>query len=167
MSKDTSKTSSATATTASDPFADCYGGEPPKGLESVGNPDIDGWWNPKAGLVFHGQICGHFTIEDKKRNSTRDVVLVKLARPTLAVESGSETPVKLEAGAVLAVGISYKLREMLSYVEHKGQVWAKTLEKSNIGGGQTMWKYDLRMQGKKAPPPVASAISSDDDGAPF
>lgn len=152
-------------TTAKKGVSEEFGGEPPKGFEQVGNPDIDGWWTAKVGLVFTGEICGFLTIENKRKDGTRDVVLVRLSKPTLAIVDEEE--VRLEAGKVLAVGVSYKLRDMLSYVEHKGQVWAKALEKKDIGGSQSMWQYDLRVQGKKAAPPRGSVLSASDDTIPF
>lgn len=162
-----SKEAAAKTSTGSDPFADCVGGEAPKGFEEVGNPDLDGWFAPKEGRVFYGKICGHFVIEAKGSQREREIVLVRLMKPAVAtVKEGKEDKeVRLEAGQVLAVGVSFKLRDMLSYVEHKGEVWAQVKGKDSIGNGQTMWKYDLRCRGTKAAPPKASVAG--DDVPPF
>ncbi len=156
----------APAPTGTDPFADCYDAEPPKGLKEVGNPDIDGWWQPKAGLVFQGTVVGWFRITDKNQKE-RSIVIVRLAKPTAAILD--KQPIRLEAGKHLAVGISYRLQELLSYIENHGEVWARALEKKDIGGGHSMWQYDLRARGTKAPPPTAAmaAQGADGDDIPF
>lgn len=147
-------------------FSDCFGGEAPKDkdFKEASQPDIDGWWKGEEGLVFQGQIISHFTIEDG--NNERDVVCVRLEKPTKArVGSGDDAKaVKLNAGQVLGVGISHKLQPMLEYVEHQGRVWCKAQNKVAIKGGRTMWNYDLRIKGLKAQP-IKPAPT--DDGAPF
>lgn len=155
--------------TSSDPFADCYGDDAPKGLEETGNPEIHGWWNPEPGLTFHGKLVGSFKIEDTKNRRMRDVVIVKLLKPAKAADTdekgldGKRKGVRLEVGQNLAVSVSYRLLDVLSYVEHHGEVWAKALEKKDIGHGQSMWQYDLRVRGQRSTP-VAPTSTED---APF
>lgn len=160
-----SKKSESAEPETTDAFSDCYGGEAPEGFKEAGQPDIDGWWKPEEGLVFQGQIITSFTIEDGA--SERDVVCVRLSRPTKAMVGRGENAqsVKLDKGMVLGVGVSYKLQPMLEYVEHQGFVWCKAEKKVPIDKGRTMQNYDLRIKGQRSTPVKASPAS--DSGAPF
>lgn len=160
MSEDKSK-KNAPATAAPAANADCYGGaeDAPKGFEEGGTPEVDGWWNAEVGLVFTGQIVGHFTIDDKQK--TRDVVTVRLSKPTLAMVDKQK--VRLEVGQVLGVSLSYRLLPLLDYVEHKGMVWARAESKKDIGRGQSMWLYKLAFKGQKGAPPAQRSAASDDN----
>lgn len=162
MSEDKKKTTNANPAPAAN--ADCYGGgdDVPKGFEEGGTPEVDGWWNAEAGLVFTGQVVGHFTIEDKQK--TRDVVTVRLSKPTLAMVDKQK--VRLEVGQVLGVSLSYRLLPLLDYVEHKGMVWARAESKKDIGRGQSMWLYKLAFKGQKGAPPAQRSAASD-DALPF
>jgi hypothetical protein len=71
--------------------------------------------------------------------------------------------IMLKKGQILGVGVREKIRDVLSYVEHHGQVWIKALSKENIGGGRTLWKFDAKCRGKKAPPPTPRMDKSSDD----
>lgn len=145
----------------------------PEGFESIGRPEIDGWYKNVKDTIVKGQICGHMTVRSKKPGEgPRDVVLVKLAAPCKGYQKGDDTGKVLPVGSVLAVGISFGLQGLLNYVEHSGYCWFKALGKKDIGGGQTVAKFDVKVKGKKAPlirSQVAEASSDvgDDDDIPF
>lgn len=154
----------ATNTTVAKPEAP----KPPKGFVMGGTPDIDGWYEPRINEVLYGQICGAIKIADEKSKSGfRDVVLVRLIEPIKAVQD--KTPVDLEAGQVVGVGIRHQLADMLYYVESRGKVWALAKEKVSIGGGQTMWKFDIAFDGEKRVPPerIETAVRTPAGGIPF
>ena len=74
---------------------------------------------------------------------------------------------KFEAGALIGIGIRHKLREILNYVEHRGEVFVKPVEQKKIGGGRRMWEFVVRCKGKKAPPPFRQRNPDVPAGVPF
>jgi hypothetical protein len=137
-----------------------------KGLEDVGNPDVDGWYKPEKGSRFAGRVEGRFTIVDPSdEGSTRDVVLVRLAVPTKAVLNDQE--IQLGAGQVLAVGIRAKLGELLHFVDKRGKVMVECLGQQKIKGGRTMWQFKVKGEAAKrsAQVPIARGSQKLDDQA--
>jgi hypothetical protein len=157
--------SAETKPAATDPFADCYGGdEAPEGFVDESLPDVDGWWKAEPGLIFAGRLVGGFKITKKER--TRTVALVKIARPCKA--QVDKKAVRLEPGQILGVSINHALTPMLNYLEHQGAVWAKVTGTKDVGQPQPMWVYDLKLKGTKSAPPALSEPSGgSDDDIPF
>jgi len=134
-------------------------------FESVGVPDIDGWFKPKLGSSFQGQVVGRIQIENDD-GRLRDVCLVKLEKPCegSAVIDGEEDKT-LPAGKVLGVGVRAKLTDMLFYVEKKGRVKAKAIGEQKLRGNRTMWLFDLRGEkGKRSQqiPAATPRLASED-----
>jgi hypothetical protein len=107
-------------------------------------------------------------------------VLIRLSAPTKHYPSGRPDPdapgsggpaERLEVGQICALGVSHQLRGLLEYVEHQGRVWVKALEKKKLKNGNSVWKYDVRVDPKarKGAPPVAlpNAAATSSDDAPF
>lgn len=148
---------------AVDEFKALFAGD--KGFERVDIPEVDGWFKAEAGAFFYGRIISHFQIADDKKGTMRDIIVLKLGADCKStVQKGSKETQTMAKGGVLAVGITHKLKPLLEYVTNKGIVAAKALSKDSIGGGQTMWTYEINCKGEKAAPP-ASAILTQAEGA--
>ena len=126
------------------------------GFEDITLPELEGWYKPEKGKGFDGKIVGRIAIPDARRGGDRDVVLVRLERPCSSCShpDDSEQIVTLQPGQVLAVGIRYKLTELLEFVEHKGSCIVVASGKKSIGNGQTMWQFKIACKGKRAAPPA-------------
>jgi hypothetical protein len=133
-----------------------------KGFTDETKVNIDGWYSPVKGKAFMGQLVGRVQFEDED-GANRDNVLVRLSKPFDAVQKGGET-VKLEVGQVLAVGIRANLKELLSYVEHRGTCFVGAMGQKKIKAGRTIWEFKVLCKGKKSNPPTPV---SDDDDIPF
>ncbi len=169
MAKNTAETAIGLNPTTSnqDPFAAAFGGEAPAGMRDLGAPEIQGWFSPEPGLVFCGQILSSFMTRDVKKNTERDVLIIRLAKPTKAKDADdTERSVLLGEGAILGVSVTHKLQDLLSYVEHQGWVWVKALRKKDIGGGQQMWLYDVRVKGTRAAPRRGTVEESGEQSVP-
>lgn len=143
----------------------------PSGFSEGGNPDIDGWYKPEMGSTLYGKIVGSLRINGEK--GKRDVVLVKLREPCKGFQKDDDTGAMFEKGSVLALGVSYDIREALLYVENQGELHITPKEKKKLGGKKTMWKFRQFYKGTKAhyvPPTDIAApgtATSDDDDVPF
>jgi hypothetical protein len=150
---------------------------PPQTMERVDQPSVDGWYKPETGNGFYGKILSSFQVKDKKSGMMRDVVVVGLLVDCQAIDAESKKPVTLKRGQYLGVSVRHKLQPIMEYVTHKGTVYAKAIEQVSIGGGQTMWNFDLRCEGTKAAPPAPRQLAHDsaakggaggsDDDIPF
>lgn len=162
-----------TAAAATKPAAAAASSGPPKSFEEMGSapegfdredqPSLDGWYKPATGNGFYGRIVGNFQVEDKKSGKMRDVVIIKLAVPCKAQVDKKEAT--LDAGQFLGVSIRHKLMPLMEYVSNKGLAWVKALDQVNIGGGQTMWNFEINCKGTKAAPPVPRRLSHDQASA--
>lgn len=145
--------------------------ELPSGFTEGGNPDIDGWYKPELGSVLRGKIVGAMRINGE--NGKRDVVLIKLREPCKGYQKDDEVGEMLPKGAVIALGVSYDIREVLLYVENQGEVFIAPKEKKKLGGKKSMWKFKQGYKGIKAPYIPQADIAapgtstSDDDDIPF
>jgi hypothetical protein len=159
----------------------------PEGYEDVSRPDIDGWAKPAEDAVIHGRIIGFFAftqiVKDKDSASgyskrTREAVCLKVyGNDTMAFKKGDKSGFKLKEGQVIAMSMMHCLEPIREYVANKGQAWIHFTRKEDIGGGQTVWKADVRCKGEKAAPVRASIASpadvaeassgADDDTVPF
>lgn len=137
-------------------------------------PSIDGWYKPVAGDGFYGRVIGNFQIEDKKAKRMRDVVIVRLGVECNAV--ADKKSVKLAEGQCLGVSIRHKLLPLMEHITNKNVVYVKALEQKPIGNGQSMWEFDIKSKGIKAPPPEPRVLTHDqaaaggvvgDDDIPF
>ena len=150
----------SSATAQENTFSDIPDVEAPKGegWQESGRPDLEGWWVPQEGRTFQGKIISSFKFED------RSVLLIRLTKPCMAGDpsekdaDGLSKMIRLEPGQVLAVGISYKLQDLLSYVENQGECWVKCGAKKKIKGGHTMWSYEVKVKGKRSTPPVDEEV---------
>lgn len=133
-------------------------------------PDIEGYWHTEPGAVVEGQALGRFQIENDD-GKIRDIIIVKLSKPTKIKQKGKETPVEADKGAFIGVGITHKNADLLNYVTKRGMIWCKAVKKNDIGGGRKMWTYEyMGEEGKEAPPPpvAAKAVSKgENDDVPF
>lgn len=132
------------------------------GFEREDQPSLDGWYKPEAGNGFYGKIVGSFQIEDKKTGKPRDIVIIALAVSVKAIVDKKEA--QLEVGQFLGVSIRHKLQPLLQYVTHKGVVHVKAIDQVDIGGGQTMWNFQIRAKGEKSNPPAPRPPSADNAG---
>jgi hypothetical protein len=137
------KISNAVANNPDKPWWEEEGAEGAPNGERIDRPDVDGWYKPEVGLVFVGKLVGSFPVLDKKTNQVRQVALVKLYKPCKAYHVGNETPFNLKADQVLAVGVRFKLQDLLPYVEGKAEVWVRADKQVSIRGGQTMWNFTV------------------------
>lgn len=132
---------------------------------SISEPDIDAWYNPEFAPLIEGQIVGHkvLTEVEKGKKVKRDVVVMLLSKPC-QVKGQDGKPVTVEAGKFLGIGIRFKLIPLLEYVENKGIVRVVAIGKENIGGGHTMWKFDINPHktAKRGAPPKAAVSTSED-----
>lgn len=146
------------------------------GFQDQTTPEIDGWYKPeigfdkvkKIGPTILGQVVGRITIEND--DGERDVVIVKLLQPAKAQDADDkERTIDLAVGQCLGVGIRYNLRELLSFVEHRGVVKFRPTELQKLKGGRTMWKFQFAAKGKKSAPPAPAkkAEASADGELPF
>lgn len=133
--------------------------EAPAGFEDVGRPEIDGWLKAEEGLVVFGKICGFFSYMKAQRNGPAkrvDVLCLRLFQPCKAAPDQEGGPARqLERGQVIAASMMYALDDVRPYVEHRGDVWIKFGKKAPLGGGQFVWKADVKCRGKKGKPPEA------------
>jgi hypothetical protein len=120
-------------------------------------PELQGWWDVESKVQIWGVIAGAFQQEGDD-GGVRDTVIVKTKYPTMAVPAGQRgddaKAQMFPAGSLIGIGIRHKLREILNYVEHRGEVFVKPLEQKRIGGGRRMWEFIVRCKGKKSPPPI-------------
>ncbi len=134
------------------------------GLEDITVPEIEGWFKPDTGAVLAGQIVHYIEIEQK--DGARKVLLVKLLAPCKnVIKDGdkTQTAVTFEKGQVVGVGVRHKISSLLDYVANKGIIAIQATEKQNIPGGKTMWKFNVRAKGVKAPLPVPARTSAGTD----
>lgn len=143
----------------------------PEGFESVGTPDIDGWWKVASGNTIVGRLVGHLFIRNQKPEGPRyrAVLLVELQRETQGTDSDGNDLI-LKVGQVAAVGVRAKLADLLDYVESKPVVFIKPVEERKLKGGRKMWLFDVAQKGgrkgHRPMPPAEEAVedveSSDD-----
>lgn len=150
-------------------FEDMSGEDLGKDFDREDQPSLDGWYKPAPGNGFYGRIVGNFQVEDKKTGRDRDVVIVQLAVACKAQVDKKE--VTLDAGQFLGVSIRHKLQPLMAYVANKGVAWVKALNQVDIGGGQSMWNFEIKCKGQKAAPPAARKLSHENaagsDDIPF
>lgn len=135
--------------------------KPPAGYEEGGLRDIDGWYKPQPNVVVHGKIIGHTVVPGD--NGPREVVLLELLEETLGYTKGDKVGTMLQPGQILAVTVSFGLKEMLEYVEHKGNSWFVALEKKKTRGSRSMWTYRQFYKGRKGKLPQAAQFRTDTD----
>lgn len=150
---------------------------PPTSMDRVDQPSVDGWHKPEAGNGFYGKLLSSFQVKDKKSGVMRDVVVVGLLVDCEAIDAETKKPTMLKRGQYLGVSVRHKLQPIMEYVTNKGVVYAKATEQVSIGGGQSMWNFDLRCEGTKAAPPAPRQLAHDnaakggaggsDDDIPF
>lgn len=134
------------------------------GLQDVSEPEIAGWFQPAEGAEFVGNVIKVISIETD--DGARDAVLVKLKAPcTSASVTGSDEVVTIDAGQVLAVGMRYSLQEILCYVEKRGLVYVKALNKTKLKGGRSKWNFVIRADTKAKTAPVAPTPRVATEGA--
>lgn len=115
--------------------------------EDIAEPDIDGWHDPELCPILVGQIVGFKVIETT--NGWSDVVIMKLlgtdkgALPVKCKGNKGE-PVDLAPGQSIGVFVRAKLAELLDYVEFKNVMMIQALEKMQIKGGHTMWRFAIK-----------------------
>jgi hypothetical protein len=133
-------------------------------------PELEGWWDVESKVPIWGVIMGAFEQEGDD-GSVRDTVIVKIKYPTMAIPAGQRgddaKAQKFEAGALIGIGIRHKIREILNYVEHRGEVYVKPEQQKRIGGGRRMWEFTVRCKGKKAPPPFRQRNPDNTSPVPF
>lgn len=158
---------------------------PPAGLDDVGLPRVDGWYNAEKnqGEWIQIKLMGSFIIHDTKRNTDRTVIVCKLG-PNMTCKAAStedkDSFVELKAGQILGLGVSFDLQILTEYVE--GSVfWIRPTKKRSIGSGRTMWDFDKKRERgdkksaeelarEKSRQPVRAGASADemnDDDIPF
>lgn len=136
----------------------------PEGMERVDQPSLDGWYAPEVGNGFYGKLLSHFQVLDKKSGKMRDVVIVGLLADCQAVDAGTKQKTTLKRGQYLGVSVRHKLQPLMEYVTNKGVVFCKAKSKESIGGGQTMWNFELACKGVKAAPPAPRQLSHEEAG---
>jgi hypothetical protein len=161
--------------------------KPPEGYEDVSRPDIDGWVKPADDVVVHGRIIGFFAftqiVKDKDSPSgfskrTREAVCLKVyGNDTMAFKKGDKTGFKLKEGQVIAMSMMHCIEPIREFVANRGQAWIHFLRKEDIGGGQSVWKADVKCKGEKSAPVRASIAApadvseagdgAEDDSVPF
>lgn len=115
--------------------------------EDIAEPDIDGWHDPELCPTLVGQIVGFKVIETT--NGWSDVVIMKVlgtdkgAIPVKAKGNKGEA-LELLPGQSIGVFVRAKLAELLDYVEFKNVMFIQALEKLNIKGGHTMWRFAIK-----------------------
>ncbi len=141
-------------------FADM---KPPPDMDRVDQPSLDGWYKPEVNNGFYGKLLGHFQVKDQKSGRMRDVVIVGLLADCEGVVN--QKKVVLKRGQYMGVSVRHKLMPLMEYVTNKGTVYARATEQVQIGGGQSMWNFDLRCTGIKAAPPAPRQLSHDQAGS--
>lgn len=137
----------------------------PEGMERADQPSLDGWFAPEVGNGFYGKAISHFQIKDSKSEKMRDVVIVGLLADCEAVDAETKKKTTLKRGQYLGVSVRHKLQPIMEYVTNKGTIFCKTLSKESIGGGQTMWNFELGCKGVKAAPPAPRQLSHEEAGS--
>lgn len=139
--------------------------EPPEGFERIGLPSIDGWYEPAGGKPVYGKLLGEFKItqfrkqrgSEEPKKEERWVAVVGLGAETSAKMNQAE--ITLAKGQVCGVGIRAKLADLLKYAPGT-VVWLKPTTKKDIGNGQTMWEFDLRIDPRTAKKKTADELAS-------
>jgi len=136
------------------------------GLDKIGTPDIEGFWVCEIGNPLVGRIRGWFSIFDRKTDRYRDVIVVETARECRVTVN--KEPRLAPKGSIVGLGVRYKLRDLMGYVDSEAAISVNPTGKKDIGGGQSMWIFDMRAKGTKGPPPVGSAAAGGPErsGAP-
>lgn len=121
---------------------------PPDGLEEIGLPRLDGWYNAEKnqGQWIRFKLLGTFELHDAKRGTDRTIMVSKLATPCVAASAkDSDVVVKLEPGQIVGIGVSFDLREIAEYCA--GSVfWIRPKSKRSLDGGRAMWDFDKRRE---------------------
>jgi hypothetical protein len=140
----------------------------PGDLADVSRPDPDGWWEAVPGRAANGNMVGAFKYRNKKgQEVTVGLLLLKQPCIARALESDKNNPqrVKLDAGDVLGVTITYQLREILNYIEKKGEVYFKCTGTKELAQG-TMNLYDIKGDPRaKSTAPEMQTVSNDFDSS--
>lgn len=123
--------------------------KPPAGFEAL-SFDIDAWFKCQAGNVIFGRIESAFWVENKRGRNQQLVYVIRLGAPCLAVTKDEPEPHEYPKGATIALRETHNLRPLREYVGKRGIVWCKPEKQKDIGGGQTLWTFDLRAKGEKS-----------------
>lgn len=143
-----------------DEFKALFAGD--KEFERVDIPEVEGWFKASPGAFFYGRILSHFQIEDRKNGKLRDILVLRLGADCKNAVLLDKKEGTLAKNAVMAVGVTHKLKPLLEYVTNKGIVAARAIEKKNIGNAQTMWTYEINCKGVKAAPPASSMLTQEE-----
>lgn len=138
--------------------------EPPSGggWDDVVTPDADGWFKVQEGAIITGRIIGRMKL--RQDGATRDVLLVKVTRPTWAELPRSGGMQEFPAGSIIALGIRHRLKKLLFYVKHKGLIWVRADNQKKLRGRHTLWEFTVKAKGQMArPDPIDLDIDKVDD----
>lgn len=109
--------------------------------------DIEGWFKPEEGATIMGKLVGYIQIADKKKKEARDVAIIELAEDCeFCVVDKKKTTLK--KGQCVGVGLRAKISGVVLYKFGSG-IYIEATEKIDIGGGQTMWKFEWKGKGEK------------------
>lgn len=120
--------------------------EPPAGMDRVGLPSLDGWWDGEAKTPVHGKLLGEFRQKNKTGGFRWIAIIGLFSEANVTIGAGREAKkTTLPRGKIVGVGVKHKLQDLLTYAPGT-EVWILPLEKKSIGGGQTMWEFDMRVK---------------------
>ncbi len=121
--------------------------------------DIDGWYSPELCEKSNTPVIGRLvqTLRLDSQRGSRIAYLIQLSAQCPAALAGGEETM-LEQGDILAVSERAQLQKLREYAENHPQVWILCQGKRDIGHGQQVWRFDLRVKGNKA----ESAIKEED-----
>jgi len=156
------------------------------GGEDITQAEIGGWYNVELAKLKDEVCMGQFVgVKETTTDTGKSLnLLVRIDRPLHAVSGDPksrpgttikignddlENVVELPPGEVVAVGMRYAFDPFLDYVDTKGHVAFKPDQKVKLKGGRTMWKFKMRVKGKKGPRPKLSSqpTPGENDDIPF
>lgn len=124
------------------------------------------WWVLKPGAVIWGRLLGVF---ERRGGNEGQFLQIRVAKPTKAVIKGGEE-VTVAVNGTVNVDVKAGLKDVAKLAKDGGvyDVWIKAVEKEDIRGGKTFWRYDVRNKMIK-PPMVRTEEKSttDDADIPF
>jgi hypothetical protein len=132
---------------------------PPAGYEEVSAARGAPWYRPDSGAIVHGFLKGRHTKKDGS-----PYYQFELIEPTIAYrkpeggQRGEREEVTVNKGEFINVDEKSQLEALQDLLRDGATwlVWLRAKEQIDIGGGKTVWVFDVKKKLAKAAPPVTT-----------
>lgn len=112
--------------------------------------DVDAFYNEETDPNIQGKVLS--ITEMTLANRQTQVAVLKLTAPAKAIKGSKDAKetIELPTGGIIGVVLKHKLADLPSMVDNQCEVMIQALDKIEVKGGNTMWRYKLRFRGRRA-----------------